>query len=106
MVAVANRRREDSMADESPGPTMLRFLLGSRLRHMREAKGITPHEAAQAIRATESKISRIELGRGGLRETDAEDLLHFYGVTDLAEREDILTLAAQASQRGWWRQYG
>ena len=94
------------MADESPGPTVLRLMLGSRLRHLREAKGITPHEAARAIRATDSKISRIELGRSPVREIDAEDLLTLYGVTDPVEREDLLTLAAQAGQRGWWHRYG
>ncbi len=99
-------REEDRVADESPGPTVLRLLLGSRLRHLREAKGITPHEAARAIRATDSKISRIELGRSPVREIDAEDLLTLYGVTDPAEREELLTLAAQAGQRGWWHRYG
>jgi len=94
------------VADESLGPTVLRLLLGSRLRHLREARDITPSEAARVIRATESKISRIELGRGAIRETDAEDLLTCYGVTDKAEREELLTLAAQGSQRGWWHRYG
>jgi transcriptional regulator with XRE-family HTH domain len=94
------------VADESLGPTVLRLLLGSRMRHLRETRGITPSEAARAIRATESKISRIELGRGAIRETDAEDLLTFYGVADPAEREELLTLAAQGSQRGWWHRYG
>ena len=98
--------RETGVADESPGPTVLRFLLGSRLRHLREAKGITPHEAARAIRATDSKISRIELGRSPGRDIDAEDLLTLYGVTDPAEREELLTLSAQAGQRGWWHRYG
>src|SRR3989442_817780 len=83
------------VANESPGPTVLRLLLGSRLRHLREASGITPREAARAIRATESKISRIELGRTSIREIDAEDLLTLYTVTDPAEREELLTLAAQ-----------
>lgn len=94
------------MADASPGPTVLRLLLGSRLRHLREAQGVTPHEAARAIGATESKISRIELGRGSVRETDAEDLLTLYGITDPSEREELLSLAAQGSQRGWWHRYG
>jgi transcriptional regulator with XRE-family HTH domain len=84
---------------------VLRLLLGSRLRHLREASGITPREAARAIRATESKISRIELGRTSIREIDAEDLLTLYTVTDPAEREELLTLAAQGSQRGWWHRY-
>jgi transcriptional regulator with XRE-family HTH domain len=94
------------VAEEWTGPTVLRLLLGSRLRHLREAKGITPQEAARAIRATDSKISRIELGRSPVREIDAEDLLTLYGVNDTAEREELLTLASRASERGWWHRYG
>jgi transcriptional regulator with XRE-family HTH domain len=94
------------VTDESPGPIVLRLLVGSRLRHLREARGIALHDAARAIRATDSKISQIERGRIRVRETDAEDLLTLYGVTDRAEREELLTLAAQSGQRGWWHRYG
>ncbi|HEY5989609.1 MAG TPA: helix-turn-helix transcriptional regulator, partial [Streptosporangiaceae bacterium] len=93
------------MADQSAGPIVLRLVLGARLRQLREAKGITPHEAARAIRGTDSKISRIELGRSAVREIDAGDLLALYGVTDGAERDELLTLASQASERGWWHRY-
>lgn len=93
------------MTDEVAGPTVLRILLGTQLRRLREARGITAHEAAQAIRASESKISRIELGRNAFREVDIADLLTLYGITDVDEREQMLTLASQANQPGWWHRY-
>ena len=87
------------------GPTVLRILLGTQLRRLREARGITAQEAARAIRGSESKISRIELGRTSVREVDIIDLLSLYGIDDPAEREELLTLAGQANQPGWWHQY-
>ncbi|MFC5946490.1 helix-turn-helix domain-containing protein, partial [Micromonospora harpali] len=45
------------------GPTALRILLGSQLRRLREAKGLSREEAGHLIRGSESKISRMELGR-------------------------------------------
>jgi transcriptional regulator with XRE-family HTH domain len=93
------------VADVSSGPTVLRILLGHQLRRLREAGRIRPEEAAQAIRGTNSKISRIELGRSAVREIDVADLLTLYGVTDPAEREHMLTMAADASQPGWWHRY-
>jgi transcriptional regulator with XRE-family HTH domain len=87
------------------GPTVLRILLGSQLRRLREGRDISAREAAKAIRASESKISRIELGRNAVREVDVADLLSLYGVTDRAEREQLLTLASQANQPGWWYRY-
>jgi transcriptional regulator with XRE-family HTH domain len=90
--------------DSSDGPTVLRILLGTQLRRLREARGITARQAATAIRASESKISRIELGRNAIREIDVLDLLTLYGV-DPAEREQLLTLAEQANRPGWWHRY-
>jgi transcriptional regulator with XRE-family HTH domain len=93
------------MVEGAGGPTVLRILLGTQLRRLREARGISAQEAARAIRGSESKISRIELGRTSVREVDIIDLLSLYGITDPAEREELLTLAGQANQPGWWHQY-
>jgi len=93
------------MTEEPSGPTVLRILLGTQLRRLREARGITAQQAARAIRASESKISRIELGRNAFREVDIADLLTLYGVKDVAEREQMLALASQANQPGWWHSY-
>ena len=62
------------MPEPTEGPTVLRILLGIQLRRRREGRGITAQEAARAIRGSESKISRIELGRNAIREIDVLDL--------------------------------
>jgi len=93
------------MTEEASGPTVLRILLGTQLRRLRESRGITAQQAAKAIRASESKISRIELGRNAFRELDIADLLTLYGITDKTEREQMLSLAGQANQPGWWHRY-
>jgi transcriptional regulator with XRE-family HTH domain len=86
------------------GPTVLRRMLGTQLRKLRDQRGISAKEAAKAIRASESKISRIELGRNAIREIDVLDLLTLYGVGP-AEREQLLNLAEQSSRPGWWHRY-
>ena len=83
-----------------------RILLGSQLRRLRESRGITREAAGYSIRASESKISRMELGRVSFKARDVEDLLTLYGVTDEAERESLLGLAREANVAGWWHSYG
>src|ERR1700744_2609382 len=92
------------VSDSSEGPTVLRILLGTHLRRLRESRGITARQAATEIRASESKISRIELGRNAIREIDVLDLLALYGVTG-QEREELLSIAEQANRPGWWQRY-
>src|SRR5436190_12596803 len=88
------------------GPTVLRMLLGAQLRKLREAKGVTREQAGWEIRASESKISRMELGRVGFKERDVADLLTLYGVADHIERDAMLSLARQANTPGWWHRFG
>jgi transcriptional regulator with XRE-family HTH domain len=97
------------VTDESPpggGPTVQRILLGSQLRKLREDRGISREQAGYEIRASASKISRIELGRVALKERDVADLLTLYQVTGEAERAPLLALADAANIRGWWHRYG
>src|SRR5215217_5586950 len=75
------------------GPTVLRILLGANLRRLRESRGITREDAGWQIRASESKISRMELGRVSFKERDVADLLSFYGLHDGSERDRLLALA-------------
>jgi transcriptional regulator with XRE-family HTH domain len=86
-------------------PTVLRILLGSQLRKLREAQGITREKAGYLIRASESKISRMELGRVSFKERDVIDLLVMYGVDDDDERAALVALARKANSPGWWHQY-
>src|SRR6201987_667107 len=87
------------------GPTALRIMLGAQLRRLREAKRITLEDAGQVIRASGSKMSRLETGRVGFKSRDISDLLTLYGVTDEQERALLQELAREASARGWWHNF-
>ncbi len=93
-------------SDHESTPTALRILLGTHLRRMREAAGISREDAGWEIRSSESKISRIELGRVGFKERDVADLLTLYGLDDEEERARLLALAKDANSPGWWHRYG
>ncbi len=93
-------------AGESSGSVVRRILLGSQLRRLRESRGITREAAGYSIRASESKISRMELGRVSFKARDVEDLLTLYGVADVAERDALLGLAREANVAGWWHSFG
>jgi transcriptional regulator with XRE-family HTH domain len=94
---------QDDMA--SSGPTAYRIQLGAQLRRLRERKGVSREAAGYEIRGSESKISRMELGRVSFKERDIADLLTLYGV-DGDERTALVELARQANQPGWWHQFG
>lgn len=93
------------MSAGEPGSVVRRMLLGSQLRRLREARGITREAAGYSIRASESKISRMELGRVSFKTRDVEDLLTLYGITDETERISLLSLAKEANVAGWWHSY-
>lgn len=87
------------------GPTALRILLGSQLRRLREIKGISRDEAGTLIRGSESKISRMELGRVSFKERDVADLLTLYGVEDADARAAVMDLVERANEPGWWHRF-
>src|SRR6266851_8074843 len=95
----------ESLTGARAGATVLRMMLGNQLRRLREAAGITPEEAGYEIRASRSKISRVEHGRVSFKERDVADLLTLYGVTETRERDHLMTLAQHANSRGWWARY-
>jgi transcriptional regulator with XRE-family HTH domain len=87
------------------GPTVPRRLLGAQLRRLREERRITLEDAGNVIRASGSKMSRLETGRVGFKDRDVADLLTFYGVTDEQQRRALRELARSASSHGWWYDY-
>jgi hypothetical protein len=90
---------------DTAGPTVARVLLGARLHRHRIAAGVTPDQAGYAIRASRSKISRLENGRVGFKERDVDDLLTLYGVTDDNTRASLISLVRQSNLPGWWSRY-
>jgi hypothetical protein len=87
------------------GPTVLRMLLGAQLRRLRESAGVTRDDAGYHIRASGSKISRMELGRVSFKERDVTDLLEFYGINDPTEREKLVQLTKEANATPWYQKY-
>ncbi len=96
----------DRVSDHTRGtPTVLRIVVGDELRRLREACGLTREAAAEAIRGSESKMSRLETGRVKFKPRDIADLLTKYGITEGPAREHLLKLAEQANEPGWWHRY-
>lgn len=89
--------------------TVLGRQLGDELRRLREARGFTTTDAADALDCTKGKISRIENGRVTVRLPDLTAMLHAYQVSESETVERLSTLARRANRRrreGWWHQYG
>jgi transcriptional regulator with XRE-family HTH domain len=87
-----------------PSPTARRRRLAAALRQMREERQWSCADAGKAVGWSESKISRIETGRVGVRQPDLERLLDLYEVSGEA-RTALLALGRQATHRGWWHSY-
>jgi Domain of unknown function (DUF5753)/Helix-turn-helix domain len=88
------------------GPVAMRISLGGQLRKLREAAGFTRGQAGYEIRSSESKISRMELGKVAFKERDIVDLLSLYGLAEGEERDRLIALARNANSPGWWNAYG
>jgi hypothetical protein len=85
-------------------PTVLKILLGAQLRRLREAAVISRDDAGYHIRASGSKISRLELGRVSFKERDVSDLLDLYGVSG-EHKSQLVQLTREANATPWWQKY-
>lgn len=81
-------------------PTVRRRRLAAELRRLRERAGFTGDEVAERLGWSGSKISRIELHRIGIKQSDLRRLLDLYSVSD-SHREDLLALARESDKTGW-----
>jgi transcriptional regulator with XRE-family HTH domain len=89
-----------------PGsPTVRRRRLAAELRGIRESKGQSGDAVAGALGWSPSKISRYERAKTGLQPSEVQRLLDYYEITG-PRRELLLALAQDASQKGWWEDYG
>ncbi|WP_101830467.1 helix-turn-helix domain-containing protein [Frankia canadensis] len=86
-------------------PTMRRRKLGAELKRLRLVAGLTMREAAKVLRATESKVSRMENGHVPFKQMDIEDLLDLYGVRDAATRAELVDLGRDTRAVGWWHTF-
>ncbi|WP_371793457.1 helix-turn-helix domain-containing protein [Streptomyces sp. NBC_01471] len=66
---------------QDSGDSLSGRMLGAELRRSRERRGYTLADAARVIRASTSKISRLERGQNPVKYRDLNDLAMFYGVS-------------------------
>jgi hypothetical protein len=90
---------------DAHSPTVRRRRLGMELRRLREASALMIEDVAKHLECSMSRVSRIETGKSVARIRDVRDMLDLYHVTDAGQREQLLTLAKDAQQRGWWTEY-
>jgi hypothetical protein len=94
-----------AQGEPGAGPTVRRIILGAQLRRLRVATQLSRADAGYTIRASESKMRRLETGQVGFKERDVADLLTLYGITNDVERQQVLDLVTQSNQTGWWHPY-
>jgi len=89
----------------SPSPSASRQKLGRELKAYREKAGLLIEHAATALECSQSKVSRLENGKGIPRTRDVRDLLGLYRVIDEAVRNRLLELASDGQAEEWWSEY-
>lgn len=90
---------------EGASPTLRQRELGLRLRQLRLARRLTVEDVATQLECSATKISRLETASRRAIPRDVRDLCQIYGMTDQAEVTELINLARQGTQRGWWTQY-
>jgi transcriptional regulator with XRE-family HTH domain len=84
------------------GPTVARLQLGAELRRLRAAAGITGDVAAEQIRGSAAKISRMESGQSPVQDRDLTILLSLYGPAGKASQDRLGELARLSRDDDWW----
>ncbi|WP_055699017.1 helix-turn-helix domain-containing protein [Streptomyces silaceus] len=91
------------------GPAVRRRQLGAELRALRTHAGLTSSQAAAKLGWHQSKISRIETGRSGVKAADVRLLLEAYEVKDPQLSELLFAFAGAddpgAGRHHWWKAY-
>jgi len=89
-----------------PNATVRRRRLGAELRRLRDLCDLTLQEVADRMECSHAKLSRIELGRTGIRPKEVRELLDIYGQHDQERREYLLDLARPTKrEKVWWTKY-
>src|SRR5581483_9427673 len=98
-------RKDATFVPEVRSPTVRRRELGALLRKLRTDNGLTVEQAAERLLVSPSKLSRMETGQGVTSARDIRDLCTLYGITDEAQRDHLMKLAAEGRRRAWWQSY-
>lgn len=85
-------------------PTARQERLGTELRKMREAAGLTAREAAERVGTTSPQMSHVEAGRTGVSAERLRGMATHYACLDDALIDELVAMAAERD-KGWWEEY-
>jgi len=94
----------EALPSGQSAPTVLRIVLGKRLKELRESVDVTLEDAAKALSVSHLTIRRIENAQVNLKLPYVRELLRQYDVSD-EEAEGFTAMAEQANEPGWWHNY-
>jgi transcriptional regulator with XRE-family HTH domain len=86
-------------------PTWRARWLGRVIRELREGRKLTVKDVADYLRRSPSVVSNFETGVNPIPGDELLKLLDLFGVSDMTQRGDLLRLAKDVAQRGWWDNY-
>lgn len=91
---------------QSGGPLSARRKLGQELRLLRDRNGLTTEEVGDHLNCSNSKISRVELGKRACTKRDFEQLMELFEVPE-DRAEELRDLMIRGRQRvpPWWHRY-
>ncbi|WP_425506505.1 helix-turn-helix domain-containing protein [Streptomyces rectiverticillatus] len=84
--------------------TTRQLRLGSELRKLREAAGVSSTEAGRLLGTSQAQISNIEAGRVGVSPDRVRAMANNYCCTDQALINALAVMAGER-HRGWWEEY-
>ncbi|OLT16063.1 hypothetical protein BJF79_18585 [Actinomadura sp. CNU-125] len=85
-------------------PTVRGRRVARELKNLRLAAGMTGETVVTELGWDTAKLSRMENGRMRITSGEVMELLEIYGVTG-DKRTELVKLAREARQRGWWHNY-
>jgi transcriptional regulator with XRE-family HTH domain len=88
----------------SVAPTLHQRELGMRLRSLREERGLSVEEVAEALVCPPSRVRQLEVAADLPTETDLGGLRTLFKLDDPAA-DQLTKLAREAEQPGWWADY-
>ncbi len=87
------------------GPAVARERLRTRLRELRETRGLAADQVAREMFWSPSKLNRIETGVVTIQPIEVQALLERYGIQDKEEVSTLMSLAVVSRTRHWWSQH-
>ena len=85
-------------------PTVLRIVLGRRLRELREERRLGLADAARALDVNQLTVRSLESGQVGFKLPYVMTLLDLYEVS-AAEADEFTVMTEQANRPGWWHSF-